>query len=285
MSGAPGTLLDEEPLVSNSRATAKKSADDLASPADKEIRSGPWASLRGYSLGPSRPSRVLLRHRLKVGITHNSPSPTSPSETPPHYTTHALNEVLLHRGRSPHLLHISVTLNGRPLTQAVADGILISTPTGSTAYNLSAGGSIIHPLVPSLLLTPICPRSLSFRPLVLPAGVDVGLRVDKGGNRGWRDVEVSVDGVRVGSEGGKKGSRNGVEEWGSGNGGVLEIRVTGEQLQAPGCNSGEGNGGKGWSGGVPCVMRPGEKGAPGDDGWVGGLTDLLKFNYPFGEEG
>ena len=269
----------------------------------------PWSSssLRGKSLGSSRPSRVLLRHRLKVGITPSA-TPIS-SSTPAIRQHHALNEVLLHRGSSPHLMHIHVYLNGRFLTEAVADGILVSTPTGSTAYSLSAGGSIIHPLVPSLLLTPICPRSLSFRPLVLPSSVEIVLKLGAG-NRGARDVEVSVDGVRVscGSASGTGGrsaseshsdadstpvGRAGAHptEPGSapdagGNTGGLEVRVTGEQLQQHSWNSSENMWETGWSGGVPCVMRPGERGmASGDDGWVGGLTDLLKFNYPFGEEG
>jgi NADH kinase len=82
------------------------------------------------------------------------------------------------------------------LTEAVADGIIVSTPTGSTAYSLSSGGCILHPAMSSLLLTPICPRSLSFRPLVLPEDAQITLRLSEK-NRG-REVEVSVDGRRWG---------------------------------------------------------------------------------------
>ncbi|KAI9856287.1 MAG: NADH kinase pos5 [Vezdaea acicularis] len=212
-----------------------------------------WAALRGKILGHTRRSRVLLRNRLKVSI-HSADS-KSPSPT-----THATNEVILHRGAAPHLTHIDISVAGRHLTTFIGDGLIVSTPTGSTAYSLSSGGSIIHPLVSSLLLTPICPRSLSFRPLVLPGHSPVSLRLGNG-NRG-REVEVSVDGQRR-----KEGIGTG-----------MEVRIQGEEVGR------ERGGGGGWRGGVPCVMRGGDRGDEGDEGWVGGLNGLLKFNYPFGEE-
>jgi len=242
----------------------------------------------------NRVSKMLLRHRIKVGVydragvnINNQLIPTSTSE--PHHRErtmhagagslavwpkdeaprpagdiHAINELLIHRGPHPHLAIIDVFLNNHFLTEAIADGILVSTPTGSTAYSLSAGGSIIHPLVGSLLITPICARSLSFRPLVLPLNTKVVLRLSEK-NRG-RELEVSIDGKR------KTGVSIG-----------MEIRVEGETVG----RTSEG----GWRGGVPCVIRvPGKGDAEGimdddDDGWVGGLNGLLKFNYPFGETG
>ena len=131
-----------------------------------------------------------------------------------------------------------------------ADGMIIATPTGSTAYSLSSGGSIIHPSVSSLLLTPICPRSLSFRPLVLPADCVLTLKLSAKNRAG--KVEVSVDGRR----------------WG-GIGRGEEVRVWAEKID-------------GEKGGIPCLK--GRIGGREDDGWVGGLNGLLKFNYPFGEE-
>ncbi|KAK6542361.1 NADH kinase pos5 [Orbilia ellipsospora] len=163
----------------------------------------------------------------------------------------AMNEVNIHRGQNPHMAVVEVYVDGRFLTEAVADGIILSTPTGSTAYSLSSFGSIVHPKVPAILLTPICPRSLSFRPLVLPAESEVTLKLS-GKTRG-NEVEVSIDGKR----------------WG-GVGTGVEVRVTGEVNY---CGVGEG--------GVPCIWR---EGSEHEDEWVSGLNGLLKFNYPFGEE-
>lgn len=216
-----------------------------------------WSSIRGKSLGSTRSSKVLLRNRLKVGVYDAQGNQVLGDKTSGSMEgeVHAMNEVIIHRGAVAHLAIIEVFVGGRFLTEAVADGMIISTPTGSTAYSLSSGGSIIHPLVSSLLLTPICPRSLSFRPLVLPANTPITLRLSEK-NRG-RELEVSIDGRRR--------SR--------GVGVGMEIRVMGEEIER------EGE----WCGGVPCVMR-GANGKSDDDGWVGGLNGLLGFNNPFGEE-
>ncbi len=246
-----------------------------------------WGSVRGQSLGVRRVSRMLLRHRLRVGVygrdgvnindqlvgsADDSPGP--PPRTEPAPALHAINELLIHRGPHPHLAIIDIFLNNHFLTEAVADGILVSTPTGSTAYSLSAGGSIIHPLVGSLLITPICPRSLSFRPLVLPLNTQVVLRLSER-NRG-RELELSIDGKR----------KTGIDIG-------MEVRVEGEPVgpvatesTAP-ARDGRRSG-RSWRGGVPCVIRAPKKGSANgvledDDGWVGGLNGLLKFNYPFGE--
>jgi len=266
MSGAPAS---EREAVLSADTPLRKGYEEYAGPEEEKEGDG-WTGIRGKGLGTHRGARVLLRNRLKVGIYSRSGEALSLSGSPSPSgdekylvnDTHALNEVLLHRGADPHLAIVDVVVNGRFLTESVGDGMIISTPTGSTAYSLSAGGSIIHPLVPSLLLTPICPRSLSFRPLVLPANVEIVLRLSEK-NRGRR-VEVSVDGM----------SREGGLEVGG------EIRVSGEEIV-------RGVGEEGWRGGVPCLMRGdgGGKGGAGDDGWVGGLNGLLKFNYPFGEEG
>ncbi|KAI7905101.1 ATP-NAD kinase-like domain-containing protein [Cokeromyces recurvatus] len=88
-----------------------------------------------------------------------------------------MNEVTLHRGRFPHLTSVECFVDDYRLTECVADGLIVSTPTGSTAYSLSAGGPIVHPSVQSLVLTPICPRSLSFRTVLLPPSSTIELKV------------------------------------------------------------------------------------------------------------
>ncbi|KAI0262568.1 ATP-NAD kinase [Gloeopeniophorella convolvens] len=102
-----------------------------------------------------------------------------------------MNEVALHRGASSHLNTIDAFVDGQHLTEAVSDGLIVSTPTGSTAYSLSAGGPIVHPSLSALVLTPICPRSLSFRPLVFPASSSITLRI---GDRSRAPAGVSMDG-------------------------------------------------------------------------------------------
>lgn len=228
-----------------------------------------WVQIRGKSMGASRNSRILLRNRLRIGI-FGPKGERLPHEPPFAHEDDkcddifALNEVLLHRGALPHLAHITILIGSPPhqrtLTTAIADGFLVSTPTGSTAYSLSSGGSIVHPLVSSILLTPICPRSLSFRPLVLPANTPIALRIEAE-NRG-KEIEVSVDGIRR-REGLKAG---------------MEVRVVGEEVRSQGAP-----GNRDWFRGVPSIVRSGGA-ADGEDHWVGGLNSLLKFNYPFGED-
>jgi NADH kinase len=72
--------------------------------------------------------------------------------------------------------------------------LIVATSTGSTAYSLSAGGPIVHPNVQSILMTPICPRSLSFRTALLPTNSTIDLKI---GDRSRSQVEVSIDGQEV----------------------------------------------------------------------------------------
>jgi NAD+ kinase len=84
------------------------------------------------------------------------------------YDIQALNEISITRGMNPGMCCYEVIVNDILLTTVQGDGILIATPTGSTAYNLSCGGSIVHSSAQVICLTPINPHSLSFRPIILP---------------------------------------------------------------------------------------------------------------------
>ena len=90
-----------------------------------------------------------------------------------------LNEVSVHRGISSHLCNVDLFLEDRWITSVQGDGLVISTPTGSTGYAVAAGASVVHPQVPSIMITPICPHSLSFRPVIVPAGANLKLKVSE----------------------------------------------------------------------------------------------------------
>ncbi|HID10701.1 MAG TPA: hypothetical protein EYP17_05300 [Candidatus Latescibacteria bacterium] len=103
----------------------------------------------------------------------------------------AVNDVVLERGTSPRMIEVRVFVGEEFLGSYLADGAILATPTGSTAYSLSAGGPIVHPKLEGILLTPICPHSLSVRPMVLPPDEEIvlGVRSDWG-----EDMALTVDG-------------------------------------------------------------------------------------------
>jgi NAD+ kinase len=102
----------------------------------------------------------------------------------------ALNDAVVARGASVRIVDLAVQADGQPVTTYHADGLIVSTPTGSTAYSLSAGGPILLPGVGSVVLTPICAHALTQRPLVLPDTTCIEIRVDARGG----EVQLSVDG-------------------------------------------------------------------------------------------
>jgi NAD+ kinase len=101
-----------------------------------------------------------------------------------------LNDVVLHKGGFARVVRLQVFASGEEVGAYAADGIVISTPTGSTAYSLSAGGPIIDPSLESIVLTPISPHTLALRPLVLPPTTDISVYVEDGP----RELLVTVDG-------------------------------------------------------------------------------------------
>jgi NAD+ kinase len=102
----------------------------------------------------------------------------------------ALNDIYINRINTPKLTSISAWCGPDFITDFFADGIIIATPNGSTAYSLSAGGPIVEPTVQAFLLTPICPHSLTERPLILPSDRSVRLAI----NEKNPDLLLSADG-------------------------------------------------------------------------------------------
>jgi NAD+ kinase len=120
--------------------------------------------------------RVNLRMRFTCTVYRADPA-LSPVEAE---QFEVLNEVVIDRGPSPYVANLEVYGDGNLLTVVQADGCIFSTPTGSTAYSLSAGGSLVHPDIPAILLTPICPHTLSFRPMLLRDSMALRVAVPRG---------------------------------------------------------------------------------------------------------
>lgn len=107
-------------------------------------------------------------------------------------STFALNEMVLERAESGHTVSVNASIGGRFFTRYLADGLIISTPTGSTAYSLSAGGPIVEPNFEALLVTPVAAHMVFDRSLVLAPTTEVRLTVD-----GYRSGVVTVDGAQI----------------------------------------------------------------------------------------
>jgi NAD+ kinase len=106
----------------------------------------------------------------------------------------ALNDLVIHKGGVARLIRLNVRVDGEDVGNYSADGLIIATPTGSTAYSLSAGGPIVVPDVEALLITPICAHTIAVRPLVIPADARITVKPLR---PGAEDLLVSVDGQQA----------------------------------------------------------------------------------------
>jgi NAD+ kinase len=104
----------------------------------------------------------------------------------------ALNDIVLTRRALSRMVELDVTVGDQFVTSVRSDGLIIATPTGSTAYNLSAGGPVVHPAMDAIVLTPIAPHTLTHRPIVIPGSRDVRVRAASG-NAG-AEIYVTFDG-------------------------------------------------------------------------------------------
>jgi NAD+ kinase len=124
------------------------------------------------------------RHLLQGGVLR----PRADGADESVFTAIAMNDVVVNRGATAGMVELRITVDGKFVANQRADGLIISTPTGSTAYALSAGGSLLHPSVGGWILVPIAPHNLSNRPIVLPDNclIEIELLSD-------RDASVNFD--------------------------------------------------------------------------------------------
>ena len=117
-------------------------------------------------------------------------------EDQPMYTDIALNDIVLNRSGALRIVNYDIYVNGDFLYSCPADGIIISTPTGSTGYNLSAGGPIVSPSSFMILLTPICPHSLNSSSIVLSAEDKIVVKLGMGRRNTQEEADATFDGAQ-----------------------------------------------------------------------------------------
>ena len=108
------------------------------------------------------------------------------------FNFNALNDIVIKGGNLARMERLFLYINDELVSDYLADGVIISTPTGSTAYTLSAGGPIVSPSVEVMVIVPICPHCLGARPLVVPVTDKISIKVEEGGN----DIYVTADGQK-----------------------------------------------------------------------------------------
>jgi len=107
---------------------------------------------------------------------------------------HCLNDVVINKGALARMIQVKIWIGGKEIAILKADGLIVSTPTGSTAYSLSAGGPIIHPYIPATIIAPICPHTLTFRPMVITSDTEVKIQL----LTELEEVYCTLDGQRGG---------------------------------------------------------------------------------------
>lgn len=111
-----------------------------------------------------------------------------------HSTYLALNDAVINQGSFARLIQVRIEVNQRLLVSFRGDGLIVSSPTGSTAHSLSAGGPIVHTGVPALIITPVCPSSLSMRPIVIPDDRQITVFIETERRQETEYIGLTLDG-------------------------------------------------------------------------------------------
>ncbi len=130
----------------------------------------------------------IEKRMMLVGYTY------SPPEETPRDNTRALNDIVITRKGSLQIITFTISVNGQFLHRYSADGMIVATPTGSTGYNLSAGGPVVDPKAQLLLITPICPHSMQHNSIVLSPEDEVIITIETGHDGVLQEVEAIFDG-------------------------------------------------------------------------------------------
>ena len=172
--GQDGVLLPVEISVPMDRLTLL--------PADGQRRGQLTLIVAAPAANGSRQTRIR-RMRLDVRVVRDGETIVSDI---------VLNDIVINRGALARLANIEAYINDHYLTTFKADGLIVATPTGSTAYSLGAGGPVIHPDVPGIIITPICPFTLTNRPLIVPDSIEIKLKLERGAS----DIMLTFDGQK-----------------------------------------------------------------------------------------
>lgn len=136
-------------------------------------------------------NRMMLRGELHMGVNHKPP------DTNDSFICYALNDIVITRRGLSRIISLRIYVNDELVDDYRGDGVIISTPTGSTAYNLSAGGPIITPKADVMVITPICPHSLSPRSVVVSAEDVVKVVVRRSKKTQYDEAIATFDGQTV----------------------------------------------------------------------------------------
>lgn len=118
--------------------------------------------------------RLVLKRRMKITSEIRNGKDIV-------FEEEALNEVVINKGAPSRMLELSIFIDGSHITRYRSDGVIVSTPTGSTGYTISAGGPIVHPDMDTIIVSPICPHALNIRPIVLPHTSTITIKLESSG--------------------------------------------------------------------------------------------------------